>query len=324
MLDLVEHPAFVRALESVHYTIDAVRDGPDPACLAIVGPSGAGKTMVMELARAAYPPGRTSQGREVPFVRIKTPSHPTVNGLAALIIEAIGDRVPVKGSETDRTERVLKQLRNAKTRVLALEDAQHITDHCGPREQLRIADWLKIVVDESRVGLILTGLPRVCALINRNEQLARRFNAPAELPRLQWEDEQDQAIFLGILENLQGQLSRFEMPQLDSDDMAFRCYAACGGLLGYLLRFLNEAVRRAERQQTKVITMDLLAEAHQFAVYKKVRGLSAPFDPDLQLLPDPETMASVNEMGNEIFEEPPVVANGRRSVRGRRPMSAVR
>ena len=51
-----------------------------------------------------------------------------------------------------------------------------------------VADWLKILVDETRCALVVAGLPSCQTVIDSNEQLAGRFHAPILMPRFSWQD----------------------------------------------------------------------------------------------------------------------------------------
>lgn len=301
MIDLILHDTFVDALSKVQRTVEAARDGSTASCGVLDGPSGSGKSLVLKYLLAQHPEHREAEGLKVPVLRIPMPSNPTIKGVATLIIDAVGDGVPVKGNETAVTERAKRQLNNADTNLLIFDDAQHVVDHCSTREQLRFTDWLKHLVDETGTALLLAGLPRVHHLIALNEQLQRRFNSTAHLRRLAWTDEGDRDRFLDTLATIQAQLKDYQMPELDSDALGFRMYAATGGLLGYLVKLIEEAVRIARRAESREITVETLAEAHAFAVYRKAPGVEAPFDMKIDLEPDSETLAHVEAMGMGNF-----------------------
>ena len=251
----------------------------------------------MEHLVAKHQPYRDTDGKKVPVARIATPSNPTIKGVASLIIDEVGDGVPIKGSETAVSERAMTQLRSAENGLLFFDDAQHVVDHRPLKDQLRFTDWCKNLADETGTALILVGLARVHELISLNDQLFRRFNDTAHMRRLSWEDEYDRSLFLDILACIQSQLTDFDTPQLDADEMGFRMYAATGGLIGYLVKMIEEAERIARRNGSKTITVDTLADAHDFVVYRKAVGLERPFDMRMDLGPDPETLAHIQTMG---------------------------
>lgn len=297
MLNLIQHPRFTDALQKIVRTIEAAQDGSSVSCIVLDGPSGAGKSILLEHLASMYPPHRDASGRKVPILRIAMPSNPTIKGVASLIIEGVGDGVPIRGTETAVTQRAKRQLRNVENQGFVLDDTQHLVDHCTVRDQKRFTDWLKDIVEDTRGALILAGLPRTHQLLALNDQLWRRFNDSAHLPRLAWTDESDRNLFLDILAHIQNHLEDFEMPQLDSDELGFRLYAATGGLIGYVVKMLEEAVRIARRQDTHVISLQTLAAAHRFIVYRKPPGLEHPLDLQLDLAPDAETLGHIQTMG---------------------------
>ena len=105
----------------------------------------------------------------------------------------------------------------------------------------RLADWLKVLIDETRSTLVVAGLPSCRVVINENEQLARRFMASIQLPRFSWTDPRQRGEFISILEEYHNQIAKdFNLPTLYSEEMAFRFFLATGGLIGYLLSGYRE------------------------------------------------------------------------------------
>lgn len=309
MVDLVHHPLFTDALSKVERTIEAAKHGSGVSCVVVDGPSGSGKTMLQEYLASRYSVRREPTGLKVPLVRIPMPSNPTIKSLCSLIIDAVGDGVPARGTEATRTQWAIRQMCNAETEVLVFDDVQHIVDHCSYRDQCRITDWIKHVVDQTQSALILCGLPRLHLLIALNDQLARRFNSTAHLRQLRWEDSEDRQLFLDIVYSIQQQLSDYSMPELDGDEFGFRVYAATAGLPGYLVKLIEETLRIANRQGTSTISVDTLAEAHDFTTYRKAPGIEQPFDLDVVLEPDAETLAHIEAVAGEAPD-----ADGARSV----------
>jgi hypothetical protein len=88
---LVPHAAFQGALRRIGQCYRNAEAHGNPACLAIVGPSRTGKTSVMEQFASGHPMVRTDEGLEVPILRVKTPSKPTVKSMAEIMLREMGD-----------------------------------------------------------------------------------------------------------------------------------------------------------------------------------------------------------------------------------------
>lgn len=304
---LIPHTSFNHALASIDQCLRVMQKCADPVCLAIVGESRTGKSRALEQFERLHHPRRTKAGRKVPFLRVKVPSKPTVKGLVTLLLYALGDPASGSGTEISKTLRLLTLLKHAKTVILALDEFQHFYDKATHSVQHLVADWLKVLVDEAHIGLIVTGLPTCMAVIEQNEQLAGRFMAPIHLPRFDWEIEDHRADFGGILAAMGESLSAFEWPRLDATEIVFRFYCATGGLIGYLTKLLKQATWDALDAGERTIGLPELSAAYRKVLIKGNSVLQIGFDPfakEFNSSPSQEILALARTIGT-ICEEPP-------------------
>lgn len=290
---LIPHTQFERAIARIEQCLRVMQRCADPVGLAIVGESRTGKSRTLEHFESRHPPIRTADGRKVPFLRVKVPSKPTVKGLAELLLYHLGDPAFDKGTEIAKTLRLVILLEQAGTVILALDEFQHFYDKTTRKVQHHVADWLKVLVDDAKLGLIVTGLPRCLSVIEQNEQLAGRFMTPIHLPRFDWTNEDDREEFSGIMMGMGESLSVFKWPQLDSPEVVFRFYCATGGLIGYLTKLLKQATWNALDADNRSIGLPELSAAHHEALIKN--------DPELQPSFDPFQRDFSCEMTEEIF-----------------------
>jgi hypothetical protein len=126
-----------------------------------------------------------------------------------------------------------------------------------------VADWLKSLVDQTKVVLIVSGLPSCRRVIDQNEQLAGRFLAPMIMPRFTWTDDNLQEEFLAILSAFHESMSKhFSMPDMGSEEMGLRIYCATGGLMGYVARLLRQVVWNALSENSRQITLENFEKAN--------------------------------------------------------------
>jgi hypothetical protein len=305
---LIPHPTFVRAVARIEQCFQAMDASTDPVCIAIVGESRTGKSRVLEHVEINHPTCRQKSGIVAPFVRIRVPSKPTVKGLCELLLHKLGDPLYEKGTENVKNLRLVRLMTEAKTVILALDEFQHFYDKTTRRVQHHVADWLKVLVDDAQVGLIVTGLPSCLSVIQQNEQLSGRFMAPVRLHRFDWMNDDDRSDFIGILDGMRAALQEFDMPDVASDEMAFRFYCATGGLIGYVSKVLKQAVWNAVDTGRKTITLADLSDAYVEAVIanqQKVLTVLNPFTPDFGAAPNPGLLAAVREIGTPKVEEAP-------------------
>lgn len=302
---LVPHTAFMQATTKVEQCIKSVDGKNEPICLALVGESRTGKSRVQEYIETAYPIVRLDDGLSVPVFRVSTPSMPTVMGLVEIMLEAMGDPKFDKGTERVKTIRLRKLLRKARTKMVILDEFQHFYDKGSHKIWHSVADWLKILVDQTKIALVVGGLPSCKAVINQNEQLKGRFLAPVMMPRFDWLNDNSRGEFTSILSAFQEVLAKhFDIPCLDEEEMSFRCYCATGGLIGYLAKFLRQAVWNAIDAGSPVISLENLAQAHDEAVWAEERtsGMPSPFARKFSVTPTEELLTRIQQIGQPARE----------------------
>jgi hypothetical protein len=265
---LVPHSAFERALTQLEMAFKYASNQSEAQGIAIVGESGTGKTSVLDYYHAQHPSRREADGMLVPILRVTVPSTPTVKSLAAVMLDGLQAPDSDRGTENERT----KQLRELMTRtgvlMVMLDEFQHFYDKKTRRFIYNVADWLKVLIDQVRCTLVVAGLPNCMEVIEGNEQLQRRFLAPVQMPRFDWDQTEQRHEFTAILGAFHEQLStRFRVPALDSKEMSFRFYCATGGLMSLISKILRHAERKASCTSSKAITLDILDEAHIESVW---------------------------------------------------------
>lgn len=297
---LIPHSAFEKASSRLRQCFNYADCASEPICIAVVGESRTGKSRVLEECSVANQPVRKPEGLYVPILHVKTPSKPTVKGLAELMLRAMNDPRFDAGTENAKTIRLHTLMKNAGTRMVMIDEFQHFYDKGSHKVMHHVADWLKILVDDSKVALVVAGLPSCQAVLEQNEQLAGRFLAPVFMPRFDWKEVDQRDEFMAILGAFQDSLSEhFDLPALDTPDMAFRCYCGTGGLMGYLTKFLRQVVWNALDDDRRIISLPDLALAHDQAVWSResLSSVLSPFAPKINLIPSEDLLARIHKIG---------------------------
>jgi hypothetical protein len=156
-------------------------------------------------------------------------------------------------------------------------------------------------------------------VIDGNEQLARRFLAPIQLPRFSWTDVGQRGQFICILKAFHTEIAKqFEVPAFHSEQMAFRFYCSTGGLIGYLANLLKQTLRSASVAGRKVIRLDDLAAAHIESVWssESASTLPNPFERSFRLVESVDLLNRASKIG-AVAEMAPVYSPraGSRQVR---------
>lgn len=300
---VIPHPRFMRALESIRWVHAQAGLGPDASCLALIGPSGAGKTTVLEAHAAKHPRVPGDEVTHIPVLRVAVPEKPTVKSLTAAILESLDDPFPARGTAPELTARARALVRAVGLRQLMLDEMQHFVDRGGVRVLHDLADWLKVFVDETRVSLVIAGLERAQQVVLSNQQLRRRFDAPVMLERYDWRRAEDREEFLDILASFEELIPDLQPPELSSESVGFRLYCACGGLVGYLSAILRRAEHLARECKPAVLTMEHLATAYEAVTWPQDRLKENPFDTRHSLVPEAKLIGRVQRLGGNVPAE---------------------
>ncbi|WP_301275634.1 TniB family NTP-binding protein [Dechloromonas sp.] len=297
---LVPHTAFEDATQRLEQCFAYASGASEPICIALVGESRTGKSRVLEECFSRHPRIRNANGLNTPILRVKTPSKPTVKSLAELMLRALGDPKAHTGSENTKTARLLTLMVESGVMMVMIDEFQHFYDKGSHKVMHHVADWLKILVDDARVALVVAGLPTCRAVIEQNEQLAGRFLSPVYMPRFNWQDIDQREEFIAILGAFQESIGQcFDLPRFTGDEMAFRFYCGTGGLIGYLSKFLRQAVWNAIDANSKSIDLSSLLRAHSQSIWAQdgPTGLPSPFDRRFSTEVTDDLLARINKIG---------------------------
>ena len=272
----------------------------------IVGESGTGKTSVLASFRDKHKPMRHSNGMEVPILYATVPSMPTVKSLATVMLEALGAPDSNQGTENERSRRLRVLMTETGTRMVMIDEFQHFIDRGRQKIIHDVADWLKVLIDETRSTLVVAGLPSCKVVIDANEQLARRFLAAIRLPRFSWNDLRQREEFIDILGAFHEEIAKeYAIPDLYSEAVAFRFFLATGGLIGYLSKLLRQALRNAAADGKKSIVLGDLHAAHMQSIWtNEVSELPKPFESDFVLVESNDLLDRANKIGRLIDLQP--------------------
>lgn len=265
---VIPHTAFAEARQRIEQCFAFSAAKAEAEGLAIVGESGTGKTSVLKSFQSNHMPTRSRDGMEIPILYASVPPMPTVKNLAGVMLAALNAPDCERGTENEKSRRLRILMRETGTRMVMIDEFQHFYDRGKRQIMLHVADWLKVLIDETRSTLVVAGLPSCRVVINENEQLARRFMASIQLPRFSWTDPTQRGEFISILEEYHTQIAKdFRVPELHSEELAFRFYLATGGLMGYLSKLLRTTLRDAADGKKTSITLEDLNIAHSRAMW---------------------------------------------------------
>lgn len=295
---LVPHTAFKEANKALEQAYLAAHTIKDPIGFYISGESRTGKSRLIEEFMDAHPSSREIYGLKHPVVKVLVPSKPTVKGLASEILRALEDPMADKGTEQEKTARLLVLLKQCEVRVLILDEVQHLVDKSAKFEVIHhVSDWLKNLINQSKVVAVIAGLPYARKIFNQNEQLRGRFTNKISIPRFDWQDKTLRIEFLGLLAGFNALMAeRFDLPDLSSNEIGIRFYLASGGLTGYVFNILRKTVWDVIDDQRTDITLEDFDVGYRSMVSEEDQQEVSPFSRDFDIN-DGQAFEKAKEVG---------------------------
>lgn len=241
--------------------------------------TGAGKTTTAEeYARRIN--ARDAEG-QVSVLHIRLDNSGTARSLYVEMLAALGDGFALNGTEHSLRRRTLDALSDAGTELVIIDESHHGGKRSGFGGE--ITSSVKLLLDGGVVPVALLGTEEAVPVFAKDMELSGRLTAPCSLSRLEWQDEYDREIWLGLLAMLDvklvedGILSR--KIGLIERGLDRALIEATNGVIGQLMGTIRTAVRHAVRDGRDFVTRDDLIVAvdmwnvgHQFVGHNPLRG----------------------------------------------------
>jgi DNA transposition AAA+ family ATPase len=185
----------------------------------------------------------------------------TCKSLVTALLTAIGDPAAEKGSQITQTLRLKRYIEACKVELLILDEFQHFQDRESLRVLKTISDWLKVLMDETGVPMVLAGLPYSHTVLDdeNNEQLRRRFALRIELAPFGFKTSRERQDFRRFLNIIDEKLPLAEGSDLADPATAFCIYEATDGVVAHVMKLIRCATVIALESRREKLTMEILS-----------------------------------------------------------------
>lgn len=248
------------------------REGAPSTCMMIIGETGVGKSTVLQEYANANLPMRTETDQgfstHTPVLVVSLKGMSQSLSAAQTILKKLL-RVPTAtGRLSNITDRIETQMQRQGVEILILDEFQHLAEAGAEKTRSQTADWVKGLAKETRVPIVLAGMPSLAEVIAANAQLASITPLRRQLGDFKYENERGRKAFQSFLRELD-QIFPFDEPaDFGEPYLAERLYLASGGNPRLLCMLLRWAAKAAIQEGTRRVE-----ERHLASAYDKFGGL---------------------------------------------------
>lgn len=254
----------VSVFERIDYCREVIVNGGEPRCMLISGPSGVGKSRILEEYRNKNPPMKQVGFYQIPILLTRIAERPTIVDTAYQMLDDLGQGAISHVNQERTLVRMLKGLLNkCKTEVIIVDEFQELIEFKTDEEIVRIANWLKHLSSEVRIPIILVG---TCwsKKILKEAQWESRMMYKISITPFSFDCQDNKTEYRQVLKGLAERLPFVEKPALDKNEFAVPLIIVTEGKfrkLKWLLEdALHEAIKNGDNALHKVHIITSLAK----------------------------------------------------------------
>lgn len=283
VMDPVPHQRYKEAMYRIAELHLRRRNHGTGGGLLLTGPSGAGKSTIVRSYGIRFPREYLAERTVVPVLMVTVPASPTARSLAGAVLEALGQKKAHRGTAPEKTSWIYQLFLKCGVEMVILDEFQHLFYAPSLNAFRDITDWLKNLLEDTRVGMVACGLPAAEQVVNSNEQLARRFSERIRMTPFSLEITEDFQEFRGILKTVEARLPLPTEVPLHEANLARRFHVSSYGLLDYVVKVLEGAVSAATAVGLETLDLPVLAAGFRNRVWRDIPDRLNPFHPESPL-----------------------------------------
>jgi hypothetical protein len=259
MIELCEihHLFFVGLLQPLARYISNRVAGDIPRVEWVIGPSRIGKTALMKALARAHPEARVDGRRRVPVLRLELSSSISPKQLPRSVLASLKVPIPRTGSAGFMFDYMGEQLHRAGTLMLLVGEASHLVEDGSKVLPSAAADWLKDVVEQLGIGLLLSGVPRLRRLIRANSQLKGRAASVRIYRPYDYDDQAEHDAFAGCVKVFVELFERAGYPiSVPFTLFLMHCYLVSAGSIGMVSKFVYQLADKVTEGPARPVSFE--------------------------------------------------------------------
>lgn len=210
--------------------------------LQVIGESMSGKTRLLNrFAQELHQPVMDSRlaADYRPVVMFDAPVNASAQALLQEMLIAVHAPFPASANPTRLLAIVEKVYRRIETRVLIIDEIQHIVRGSG-KQQRELRDQIKLIGNRLRISIVAAGIPEASNAFASDPQLSNRFHR-LELKRWHINNQEDLKYAVAIIKSWQETCPLKKPSQLLQEAIIQRIFDETGGLFGHVIGYLKHA-----------------------------------------------------------------------------------
>ena len=259
---IVLHPRFREAVDLLRRCHQTAHGCGEPACGALLGASGVGKTSVVNHYRRLHPPQETETATRQPVLQVTLQPDARPKGIAADLLLALGDPAWSSGTVQTLTNRAVKLLKRCRVELIVFDEFHHLFDLDRSKVMTKAAQWLKVLIVNTGIPVVVCGMPEAEHVL-RAEHTERRFKERLILHCFTWRTTAGRREFCSMLKKLDATLPLAAESGLAGPELAGRFYLACRGVPDYLMTLVRSGFAEALGRGSERIELCDLARVYE-------------------------------------------------------------
>ncbi len=277
---LVRYARFNELHEDIRLCQEMSLIAGEPQCMVLEGLTGAGKSTLVKSYAEMFARYETESGTRAPIFYLETPAPVTVKGMAARMLEALGDPAAHRGPLWSMNSRLIQYIKRCEVQLVVLDDFHHLIDKETNRVLETVSDWLKVLIKETNVPFLVVGIEgRVEQILQANPQLSRLFAVRERLEPFQWNptDEITIQVFASFIKYAEMGVGVPLSDELPRAELLHRLHYATAGVVGNVMNLIRFAALLAKKQGSETLTLAILSQAFIKRLHKHMAKKTDPF-----------------------------------------------
>jgi type II secretory pathway predicted ATPase ExeA len=286
---VIVHDMLKQAITGLKGCIAWSANSSEPLGAILVGTGGTGKTTICKAILTKYPPTEIIEEhariKTIPAFYASVPSPSTIKSLALNLLESLGETSMKQSNAITLTKRLCTLLKTCRTKIILLDEFHHLLaeGNAGDKRSIRVCNWLKTLINETKVMVCLVGVPECESLILGDTQMTRRFTRRFRLGELHCGTQARpgplRPFLSGISKKFVENLELDGFVDFKNHLQVVQMWASTSGNPAFVMQLLKEATAIALLANRKTVLLSDFAEAHSRGLTSSVKKIKDnPFE----------------------------------------------